>query len=674
MDGFARACPLRRRGLVIAFILGCVFLPPLSAQDRPVPELSPELPREGQQFTLSFIVPTAAADVRAGQEFPDSLALVSGPGISPLTVSDSAGNPLRVTRVSYTFRALRAGRSILGPIAYSVRGKEFFTREMILEISRARDSLVPFTLAWRPLAGEVYEGQSVAVLLEMRGLAEITVPEAVSVPKPAGALFEEAKGLGGISSVSAGGRELYSMTVSSWMLTPSVSGRVVLPSARVKALGLTLDSDAPAITVLGLPPAVKSTGAVGKFEVNAWTDKSEVFPGETVNLFFRVTGEGNLNYLQPPQVSFADILITGHETAQAAEAFDLGYRGWVQWTFRLSPGKAGNFALNIPAFSWLDPQTRAVETFQPRPLSMRVRGRQTARDSSGPDGHGILRSRDLRACEPLDLYARPYMYTFIIPCAFFFTRGMLRLRRRFRAAGVLLLSLCLLGAAGAGGEAREEALARVDKGAAAYDRGDYTEADRLFVSAAETLRGSPGVFYNIGLTREALKDAAGSVFWLRRAAFRNPAAAFIRDRLHEAEKTFGVTHAAPVPRIHPDMFFAVFAAAFLAIAVLPRLVRKRTILFVCLTALLLGAAFSAAATAWQAASLGREWAVVAAGGSPMRKIPLPEASEWLELAEGTAVDIKSRSGGFVLAATGSGIEGWLEEKKLLVAGEISHAE
>jgi hypothetical protein len=636
-----------------------------------MPELSPELPHEGQQFTLSFIVPHAsAADVQAGQEFPGSPALVSGPGILPLTVSDpETGRARRVAQVRYTLRALRAGRSILGPVSYSIRGMEFSTQPVILEVSRAKDSLVPFSLAWRPLADEVYEGQSIAALLEMQGLAEITVPEAVSIPKPAGALFEEVKGLGGISSVEAAGRELYSMTVSSWMLTPSGPGRVILPPARVKALGLTIDSASRAITVRGLPSEVKSTGAVGKFTVSSWLDKEEIFPEETASLFFRVEGEGNLNYLQPPELDFEDILVTGRETAQAVEAFDFGYRGWVQWTFRLSVQKTGNFSLRIPAFSWMNPETSSVETFRGQPLRMRVLDRQTIGDISAPGGQAILRSWDVEACEPWDIYTRPYMYAFIIPCVILFARGIFPGRKRRRAAGVLLVSLCFLGVAGDSGTAREEALASVDRGAAAYDSGNYTEAGSLFAYAAQTLRGSPGVYYNMGLTREALQDAAGSILWLRRAVFRNPSAAFIRDRLYEAERTFGITHAAPVPRIHPDMYFAVFAAALRAAGILPRFVRRRTVLFVCLTALLLTAAFSAGAMIWQAASLEREWAVAAAGGSSMRKIPLPEASEWLDIAEGTAVDIISRSGGFALVATGSGIEGWLEEKKLLAAAE-----
>jgi tetratricopeptide (TPR) repeat protein len=205
----------------------------------------------------------------------------------------------------------------------------------------------------------------------------------------------------------------------------------------------------------------------------------------------------------------------------------------------------------------------------------------------------------------------------------------------------------------------------VDRGAAAYDTGNYAEAEGLFREALGTLRGSTGVYFNLGLVRAELGDAAGSVFWLRKAAFRNPSAAFIKERLEEAEKAYDIAHAAPVPGMHPDVFFAFLAFSLCGACFLPWFVKKRTNLFVCLLILLAAAGFSAGGIVFQASSRGRDWGVAARGGASMRKIPLPEASEWIRLAEGTALDIESRSGNFALVSTGSGIRGWIDEKTLL---------
>jgi hypothetical protein len=663
------------KGFVFFLLLTAL---PLGAEQGPALILEPPLPREGEQFSLSYrVLHARAPEVSASSEsFPDALTLVSGPYISPARQADpETGEERPCTEVRYRLRAARAGRSVLGPLSYRIRGTEYFTRDMILELARSRDSLVPFELVWRPLSDEVYEGQAVAALLEMRGLTEITVPEAVAVSQPGSALFEEVKGLGGISSVSAGGRELYRMVVSSWMLTPSSAGRLSLPSARVKALGLTLESAPCAIRVRSLPPEVKSSGAVGTFSLSSRVDKEEALPGETLRLFIRVEGEGNLNYLRAPLPVFEDILVTGPETSSQLEPFDFGYRGWVEWAFLLSPQKEGAFTLRVPAFSWIDPQSGFPAASREISLRIRVRGRQPG-DGPPPssDLRKILNSREVLACEPWDLYARPYLYAFTLPCVYVFVLGIMKARRKISVGvlGVFFAAFFLLGASREDGLLRQKALALVDEGAAAYENENYGEALKLFFAASENLPASPGVYYNLGQSKAALGNAAESVFWLRMAAFGNPSAAFIRTRLFEAEKDFGITHAASVPWTHPDVFFAFFTASFFLACLLPWLFRRKTgggthrrFLFVCLTALFFAAAFSAAAAAYQASSRGREWGVVSSGGAPLRKIPRADSSEWITLAEGTAVDIVSRSGGFALISTGSGIEGWMEERTLI---------
>ncbi|MCL1818153.1 MAG: hypothetical protein FWG35_04425, partial [Spirochaetaceae bacterium] len=414
--------------------------PALIIQPDPASEEAAQLIHEGQRFTLSFRVPAAAGDLRAQDTgFPDSVAVISGPLIFPVTDYDTETTGARAfAEVRYTLRALRSGRSVLGPLSYSVRGREFFTGELILETARQRDSRVPFGLAWMPLASEVYEGQTVAVFLEMQNVVEIAVPEAISVTPPAGALFEEAKGLGGITPRSAGGRELYSMTVSSWLLTPSSAGRVSLPPARVKAQGLTIDSPAASITVRSLPPEVKSTGAVGRFSVSSRTDAGEIFVGGTVGLFLRVEGEGNLNYLKPPSPDFEDALVTGPETTARLEPCERGYRGWIEWAWRLSPQKEGALTLGLPPFAWVDPETGEVSAS--REKSFRIQARAQAAAGLSPRRHEVLSSSGVEACESFDLYARPYLYVFLLPCGFFLARGFRAARRKGKTAiaGVLL--------------------------------------------------------------------------------------------------------------------------------------------------------------------------------------------------------------------------------------------
>jgi hypothetical protein len=650
------------------------FLPafPIEAREQPRLVLSPELPREGQQFTLSFQIPRAAPQdvgVEPGFPFPDSVVLTGGPRISALTAKDPVtGTVERLTEVRYVFRAVRAGRSLVGPIPFRVGGDDFFTGDIILELARSRgEALVPFDLAWRTLSSGIYEGQTVAAFLEMRNLREIPVPDAVSISQPGGALFEEVKGLGGISSRSGRAGELFSITVSSWLLTPSAPGRVTLPPARVKALGITVDSAPHSVQARSLPPEVKATGAVGNFTVSSRMDKNAITLGETASLFFRVAGEGNLNYLQPPEMVFPGLVITGRENTAQLEPFESGYRGYAEWEFRLSPRTGGDFSLRVPAFVWMEPETHTVRSSPEMVLSLNVVSRQAAASSGQPAGRPeILRSWDISALEPWNLYSKPYMYAFIIPGAVFFAQGILRKKGKITAGipALLCLAFYLLGASG--DAEREKYLARVDQGAAAYDSENYSQAIGFFLLAAEGIPGSPGVYYNLGLASAAVGDKARAIFYLRGAAVSNPAIAFIRRRLYETEKESGITHGTGAPRIHPDMFFYLFTLFFLAACALPRLIEKKSRLFACLTPVVLAAVFCAGGIFCQAAALGREWAVVSSGGGEMRKVPLPDSSDWLNLAEGTAVDVVSHSGRFVLVAAGSGVEGWMDTEDLLM--------
>ncbi|MDR2589141.1 MAG: BatD family protein [Spirochaetales bacterium] len=664
-------------------------------QDAPRLVLAPERVEEGFEFTVSFVVPhPRPEDVGVEPEFrfPPAVELVRGPEISPAVLKNPvSGEWERLTRVSFLLRAVRPGRSVLGPVPFSLGTGDFLTASVLLECSRAQAPTASFDLVWRSSPGELYEGESSAVFLEMTNLEGISVPELVSSPRPGGALFEEVKGLGGITGYTVGERELFSMTVASWLLTPSSAGRVTLPASRVRAGGVTVTSAPYSINVRGLPPEVKTSGAVGKFTVDSRLQRGEISLGESVSLFFRVRGEGNLNYLQPPLVSCEGVLITSREVSASHLPFERGYRGSTEWEFRLSPQNAGDFTLTVPRFFWLDPESGEVSSAPAKDYRLRVLREEVSAGGGPPLGKpGVLFSRNLDSVEAWDLCDKPYLYGFLLPAGFFFVRGMRRARPKknsralffslaFRFPGGLVLGavftgvfLCGSSYAGAGDVTeleRSECLALVDRGAEAYENGAYGEAREAFLLAREGLPTSPGIYHNLGLAADALGDRAFSIFYFRRAVMLNPSAALLRSRLAEAERAADITHAAAVPDFHPDLFFLLLAAFCAALAGMPWLVRGRHVLLVCVGFLLFGALLSGAGEVYQSSARLRPWGIAAKGGGEMRKIPRAESSNWLTLAEGTAVDIISRGEDFFLVRTGTGIEGWLERGELLTDDE-----
>ncbi len=673
MGGFGKMGRFRRSGRLVILLAGLLaFCGAAAAETAAVLRISPELPREGQPFSLSFLVPGAAAgDVRVGPgvTFPPSATLLGGPGIYPVSEKDPVtGNIERFVKVQYEFRAARAGRAVVEPIPFQVGESQFLTEGTVLEIAQRRgDLLVPFDLEWRVPASEVYEGQTVPAFLEMKNLPGIVVPESVVVAPPSGAVFEETEGLGTIGSVAAGGRELYRMTVAAYLLTPSSPGNVVLRTARVKAFGMTVESRALPVTVRRLPAEVRSTGAVGNFRVSSRVEPEEPRLGDTVRLFVRVEGEGNLNYLQLPPLQFPDFAVLGKTPRTRLSPRETGYGGSVEWEIRLSPQKTGDFRVTVPVFPWFDPAANEIRSSRER--SHRVLVREAAEDAGsreGPKSRRVLRSDEKAASAPLDAYRRAYAYLLLLPGLGLLVHGLLRRRKRYAAVLIALLSASIF-LLGSSEPSPDASLLLIEQGADAYERGGFADAVTFFIQAASALPENPGAHYNLGISYAALRDVPRAVFHLRRAVVIRPGSALFRETLADTENELGLTRQSAVPRLHPDYFFLFLVLTVNLAGCLPLAVKRRGPLFIAGILLSLLAVLSAAGLLYSAAERNARWGVVSKENAVLRKIPLPNSSEWLQLPAGTSVDVRGASGNFILTRTGFGVEGWMEADRMLLS-------
>jgi hypothetical protein len=100
---------------------------------------------------------------------------------------------------------------------------------------------------------------------------------------------------------------------------------------------------------------------------------------------------------------------------------------------------------------------------------------------------------------------------------------------------------------------------------------------------------------------------------------------------------------------------------------LPLAVKRRGPLFIAGILLSLLAVLSAAGLLYSAAERNARWGVVSKENAVLRKIPLPNSSEWLQLPAGTSVDVRGASGNFILTRTGFGVEGWMEADRMLLS-------
>jgi tetratricopeptide (TPR) repeat protein len=623
----------------------------------------------GNQFTLTFRIRKAsAADIRIPWDvrFPSSVVLLGGPGITPVTVRDPVdGSVEGQVRVQYVFRAVRAGRSVIGPITYYLRETPYETAAEILEIALQRGpELVPFDLHWRIVGETVFEGQTVAAVLEMSNLTRITVPETVSVTPPSGGVFEEAKGLGTIQSLPVGARDLYRVPVASYLLTPQSAGRLVLPSARVSAQGTAVNCEALAVTVRPLPDAVKDTGAVGSFRVGSRLDRMEAYVNEPARLFIRIEGEGNLHFLQLPEIVFPGFSVTGRTDRMETVAVETGYQGFREWDLRLTPEKTGNLEITIPPYPWLDPVSGKISTSPEQTLTLPVKERKAPEKKidEGP-AYPVLRAEEILMYEPVNAYKNPFMYGFFLPGLFLLGYGMYRRSAAARIVALGVVGFLLLGSAV---ELRDKSLALVEMGTAAFERNEHFEAIKQFSLALEGLPDSPGIHYNLGLTHRALKNVPRALFHLRKASLHNPRVSLFRDVLSAVEKEYGLSLQIPLPKFHPDQFFWFLIFVYTLMCSLPLLARNRGARIIGLLLLLVPAGLAGWGLLHFSAERDASWGIVGQANTELRKIPLPKSSEWIYLEEGTIVEIHASSSGYLLVKTGFGVEGWISVDKMLV--------
>jgi oxygen tolerance protein BatD len=127
-------------------------------------------------------------------------------------------------------------------------------------------------------------------------------------------------------------------------------------------------------------------GAVGRFAVEASSDRRELHAGESVKLTLRIEGDGNLSLFAPPRLEgLAGFHVLGVLDAKAPDARIL--------TYDLGPRDASVTEIPAVAFAFFDPTAPAAYrtvTTSPIPLSVRgvaERAPQPAPKPPSPDEH-----------------------------------------------------------------------------------------------------------------------------------------------------------------------------------------------------------------------------------------------------------------------------------------------
>lgn len=630
---------------------------PLAVAGHPVRQVD-----VGDSVELRFALPVVDPDtvVVTMPALSDSLAIIDGP------VLVSRGQQSLELRL--TLQTRRPGREIVPEIEIASESDPTprVTERILIETRDPSSEAIPFGAAWRVLAEEVIEGQSVPVVLEIQRIESFTFPESIAYRAPESGLFEEVGGLGEVASERIGNVTLYSIPVAGFIFTPTSVGTVTLPTAQVSAQGIQATAAPRAIVVEPPPPLGSGNGAIGDYEVSIELSNDRLGIGDTATIQLLVTGRGNLPVIQLPEITLTGLTELGRseESDIRADTEEMtGYVGQRSLVVRFEPqGEIADARIEIGAFSWYDPIRGESGRTPPRTLRVVVQTPDAvAQQPQEIPSLELLSLAELQRAAWIPLRTIPWVYFVFLagPLAFGVAR-LLSVRAAVTLAAIpFFLSFSLLPSLDT---------VRLERAAELAEENRPAVAAVLVDLELQRADWHAGLHYNRGVLSLRAQDAVSTVYHLRRAVRLAPLQADFRTALEIASAYLEATDQPRIPRIpHPDLFaivtlvlWSMFWVFFTA-----RGRVRRTLALVTVAILV---ALAGGAWLWADIERGQREGVVT-HETIVRRIPDLTASPWIQLSPATALEVELSYNDFYLVRTASGVTGWIPRRTLWLHGE-----
>ena len=156
---------------------------------------------------------------------------------------------------------------------------------------------------------------------------------------------------------------------------------------------VVLESNPVPITVASLPEENRPqdfAGDVGSFSLSASLDKTSVKAGEPVKLVIRISGKGNISFLQIRNTSYPPGLQAFSPfTSDSINQSSSGISGQKTFNITLIPQQAGEFTIPGSSFSYFDPAKREYVTLHTPDFVLKVApgpDEKTNAESNLPEG------------------------------------------------------------------------------------------------------------------------------------------------------------------------------------------------------------------------------------------------------------------------------------------------
>ena len=650
---------------------------PLSAQSAKM-ELSPNPVGVGDNIVLVIELPAeSVSDVDFDAvEFPRAVQVWRGPYLRPFTEMSSSGEPVPYVRITYTLRALQAGRIFMEPLLFQAGGKDLSTDSVLLEVGTysSRRLVFPLELEWKSPSDFIYLGEAVPLTLTLLRQKEIGLIDSFSVTPPGSGFLEGAPGLESITAYALAGVPLYDIPVASYIYTPAQTGKVVIAGAAVQREGLTGRSDRIEFDVMALPAEVAATGAVGQFALSGTTDAGELRTGMTFRYSLTLSGTGNLNYLKIPELVVEGGKLLSLETDASYTPSTGGYTGKVVQRHTIEVTDSSRLIIRQPPFPYVEKKTGRIRIL---PVQNRVFSVLPAPEAEeDPERASSRAPLYLSGRSPLSFFdygRKPLLWLLLLPgpAVLAIFAVFRKPRKPSITLGLMLffLPFNLHGGEGGGwavqiGEV-EQLLHADDIDGARAKLGEmphdpYEAASWHFARAALESQGN---------------NHAEAVWHLRSALINRPMNGQIRAQLDIVESYAQVGDAYPPPAaLDGRLYFLLLilmvnAAAVTGIFIMRKPRSGVIILFILFLA---GSAGMAALMGAAEVGLSRSFGVVVPAdpevAACLKRVPREEAQEWFPLRPGTTLLLREKVGDYYLAENGALVTGWIHQDQIRKVG------
>ena len=671
MDGARSKQRRTYRGLV-AFLLSLASMTAgAQTTDTATVDFDPERVVIGRTFTLQL-----RTSIPWGEEVRISRPELEGPMVwwaypyaRPWTVAAEDGRTVRMIEVLAAIRVDAPGFHVIGPFRIQAGDREAVTpaKEVIGLKADEADLPYPVFTQWRTRPARVWQGQAVPVILEARNLVSLALADTAVLNSAPQGLLEEAPGLGGINTRPHGNDILYDVPMASWIWTQTGTGTFNFPGVRISVAGLERSSPGFPVEVLPVPESALASGAVGRFRVDMETEEGPYHAGEIVSVRIRVEGEGNMNVLNPPVPEFEGANLVGQSSTSSYLPGPLGFEGWREERYDFQVESAGDMELGVPGWVWFDPEGEgSVRRVSPSSRILKIEeqtGEGEAEEHVRLLGDGLFRypaAKFTWRVQHWFLLALPGSILLVV---------MFLLRRPGHKvlAAVILIPLFM-----SASSIDSNLLLKASDAASHGDSGNWENAETGYLSILAEAGESPGLLHDLSIVEMELGRTDMAVSLMRRALLLRPGSSQLTESLRILENRLTLDDQVPVPlRWPPALVFILLLlsinAFFLMLALLMSRQDGRVVILLISMSLVLAGTIAMTITTERLWS--RPTAVVRADSAPLRKIPGPLATDWIQLPAGSAVSIVAEEGSDILVRTGYGLEGWLSESSIIPVSE-----